>query len=299
VGLDGRERNTRAPLSGGERQRVAIARALINSPAVVLADESTGNLDTGSSHEVMAILVRLNRERHVTGVVVTHETDIAADADRMITMRNGRILADERRAPLAEPAPAPVPQAPPWQTRGRTLPFTRMIVDGAIQAIGRNEMRSGLTTLGVLIGVAALIAIVAVGQGANRAVSELLRNLGTNKAGRAARREDRRGVRAGFGSASTLTVTDASALRRDDPAVARVGDMIRQSAQVQYRTRSWSTAILGTSANYAAITNWHTASEARLHCRRRELCGAGGGPRTGRLSGNGSSRTKTPSERPS
>ena len=260
VGLGGRERNTPAQLSGGEQQRVAIARALINSPAVVLADEPTGNLDTRSSHEVMAILVRLNRERHVTVVVVTHEPDIAAYTDRVITMRDGRVVADERRVPLAAPRPAPVPETQPQQARGRTLPFARMIVGSAIQAIGRNKMRSGLTTLGVLIGVAALIAMVAVGQGANRAVSELIQNLGTNMLVVLPGARTAGGVRAGFGSASTLTVTDANALRRDDPAVARVGYMIRQSAQVQYRNQNWSTAILGTSANYAAITNWHIAS---------------------------------------
>ena len=260
VGLGGRERNTPAQLSGGEQQRVAIARALINSPAVVLADEPTGNLDTRSSHEVMAILVRLNRERHVTVIVVTHEPDIAAYTDRVITMRDGRVVADERRVPLAAPRPAPVPETQPQQARGRTLPFARMIVGSAIQAIGRNKMRSGLTTLGVLIGVAALIAMVAVGQGANRAVSELIQNLGTNMLVVLPGARTAGGVRAGFGSASTLTVTDANALRRDDPAVARVGYMIRQSAQVQYRNQNWSTAILGTSANYAAITNWHIAS---------------------------------------
>ena len=261
VGLGGRERNTPAQLSGGEQQRVAIARALINAPAVVLADEPTGNLDSRSSHEVMGILVRLNRERGVTCVLVTHEPDIAAYADRVITMRDGRILSDERKAPSTPPdAPMPPvePRVPP--ARRHTLPFAHMIIASAIQAIGRNKMRSGLTTLGVLIGVAALIAMVAVGLGANRAVGQLIQSLGTNMLIVLPGARTAGGVRAGFGSASTLTVADAAALRREDPAVAKVGYVIRQSAQVQYRNQNWSTLILGTSANYAEITNWHIAA---------------------------------------
>ncbi|MGC8521774.1 MAG: hypothetical protein ACP5PN_07905 [Steroidobacteraceae bacterium] len=97
---------------------------------------------------------------------MTHESDIAAYADRVITMRDGQIISDERRASKAQAAPqAPQPTIQPQPARAHTLPFTRMIVSSAFQAIGRNEMRSGLTTLGVLIGVAALIAMVAVGQG--------------------------------------------------------------------------------------------------------------------------------------
>ena len=261
VGLAGRERNTPAQLSGGEQQRVAIARALINAPAVVLADEPTGNLDTRSSHEVMGILVRLNREQHVTVVVVTHEPDIAAYADRVITMRDGRIVSDERRNPMpAALPPAPTGTAPAAPVRLSTLPFAHMILSSALQAIVRNKMRSGLTTLGVLIGVAALIAMMAVGLGANRAVGELIQSLGTNMLIVLPGATTAGGVRAGLGSASTLTVADAHALRRDDPAVAQVGYIIRQSAQVQYRNQNWSTLVLGTSANYADITNWRIAS---------------------------------------
>ena len=96
LGLGERERNNPSQLSGGQQQRVAIARALVNDPSVLLADEPTGNLDSGTSHEIMETLRSLNREQSVTVVVVTHETDIAAYADRKITMRDGHILSDER-----------------------------------------------------------------------------------------------------------------------------------------------------------------------------------------------------------
>ena len=262
VGLSGRERNTPAQLSGGEQQRVAIARALINSPAVVLADEPTGNLDTRNSHEIMDVLVRLNRERGVTVIVVTHERDIAEYADRVVTMRDGAIVSDERTRPstTAVAASAAAAAVSAAADVGRTWTFARMIFTSAAQAIGRNKLRSGLTTLGVLIGVAALIAMVAVGQGANRAVSELIQSLGTNMLIVLPGATTTGGVRAGFGSASTLTVADAAALRRDDPAVARVGYMIRQVGQVQYRNQNWSTGILGVTANYAGITNWRIAA---------------------------------------
>ena len=98
LGLGERERNTPGQLSGGQQQRVAIARALINAPSLLLADEPTGNLDTRTSHEIMETLVALNREQGVTIVVVTHEADIAAYADRVVTMRDGEIISDERKA---------------------------------------------------------------------------------------------------------------------------------------------------------------------------------------------------------
>jgi len=91
VGLGNRLDHTSAQLSGGQQQRVAIARALMNDPPVLLADEPTGNLDTRSSIEIMALFSRLNQEG-ITIVMVTHEEDIAACAKRKIVMRDGRIL---------------------------------------------------------------------------------------------------------------------------------------------------------------------------------------------------------------
>ncbi|MCB9869882.1 MAG: ABC transporter ATP-binding protein [Planctomycetes bacterium] len=94
VGLHGREHHTPGQLSGGQQQRVAIARALVNSPALVLADEPTGNLDSRVSAEIMGLFEELN-DAGVTVVLVTHEPDIAACAKRCIVLRDGRILSDD------------------------------------------------------------------------------------------------------------------------------------------------------------------------------------------------------------
>ena len=106
VGLGGWEHHTPAQLSGGQQQRVAIARAIVTEPAVVLADEPTGNLDTQRSHEIMGLLLALNRDHGITVLMVTHEPDMAAYARRMVHFVDGRIAAD-----LANPHPTLV--APP------------------------------------------------------------------------------------------------------------------------------------------------------------------------------------------
>ena len=267
LGLSDRERYTPGQLSGGQQQRVAIARALINTPSVLLADEPTGNLDTKNSHEIMNTLVGLNRDRGVTVIAVTHEPDIAAFAERVITMRDGLIVSDER-PPKAHMAPAPSPgtqeREPGMQLSGAkpllgSGAFGLMIAWTALHAILRNKMRSALTILGVFIGVAALIAMVAVGQGANEAVRKQIENLGTNLIVVMPGATTSGGVRAGFGSASTLKIGDARAILREDTSVGKIGYLIRQAGQVQYGNQNWTTAIQGVSAGYPAITNWQIA----------------------------------------
>src|SRR5262249_55157464 len=94
VGLAGREQNHPNQLSGGQQQRVAVARALVNHPALILADEPTGNLDSRTSVEVMEIFQRLNPERGITLILVTHEPDIAQYAQRVVVFKDGKIKKD-------------------------------------------------------------------------------------------------------------------------------------------------------------------------------------------------------------
>lgn len=97
VGLGDRATHRPTELSGGEQQRVAIARALVNDPAVILADEPTGELDSATSDRLMATLRDLNRDRGVTIVIVTHDAGVAGATDRVVRLQDGRVIADERR----------------------------------------------------------------------------------------------------------------------------------------------------------------------------------------------------------
>ena len=270
VGLKDRERNYPNQLSGGQQQRVAIARALINQPAILLADEPTGNLDSTNSAELMEIIARLNRERGLTVVVVTHDAEVAEYTDRVVTFRDGQIISDQRKrdgagvaaaalgAPLAAEAAAPAEMAArPAAERGEEAwTFGAMALSAAARALRRNKMRAALTMLGIFIGVAAVIAMVAVGDGARYSVQQQIQSLGTNLLVILPGATTASGVRAGFGSASTLTVADADAIRKEVRSVSAVSYIDRQIAQVVYGNRNWSTSINGATASYLMVRDW-------------------------------------------
>lgn len=267
LGLAGREQSYPSQLSGGQQQRVAIARALINDPSILLADEPTGNLDSKTAEDIMATIQAFNRSHGLTVVLVTHETDMAAFADRVITMRDGAIVSDEHQVarearPVSHTEPqvtgqiAPLSEITAPQRFGGVWLFTRMALLAAGRALVRNKMRSALTMLGVFIGVAALIAMVAVGQGANAAVEAQIESLGTNLLIVLPGTTTSSGVHGGHGSASTLTVSDAEAIKKEDSAVAEVAYQNRQVAQVQYGNQNWGTSIQGVSPSYFVVRNW-------------------------------------------
>src|SRR5579872_2511981 len=268
LGLEGREQNHTNQLSGGQQQRVAIARALINDPAILLADEPTGNLDSVTSSEIMTTIQRLNRERGLTVVLVTHDTEVAQYADRVVTVRDGVIVSDQLQRPYHAPGtleftPTKEPAAVTETARSQSVASQRlgfMALRAAGQALARNKLRSALTMLGIFIGVAALIAMVAVGQGANQAVQDQIASLGTNLLIVLPGAVTSSGVRAGFGSRSTLTAADAEAIPKEDPAVLVISYLDRQTAQVENANLNWSTSINGVTPTYLQIRNWPVTS---------------------------------------
>src|SRR5216683_6081906 len=296
LGLAGRERSHPNQLSGGQQQRVAIARALINNPAILMADEPTGNLDSQTSLEIMATLQKLNRGQGLTIVLVTHDAELSAFAARVVMLRDGVIISDKRQTPrqaiagavdspalasaavpgkAAEPQTSIIAAAPGPQMHQKSqalhefpesdaapLTFAIMALRAAARALARNKLRSILTMLGIFIGVAALIAMVAVGQGANEAVEEQIASLGTNLLIVMPGATTANGVRAGFGSVSTLTVGDAEEIMKNDWPVERVSYADRQLAQVEYNRQNWSTNIQGVTPSYLPIRNW-TVAEGR------------------------------------
>ena len=271
-GLGAHVTNTPAQLSGGQQQRVAIARSLINAPRLLLADEPTGNLDSAASHDIMQTLCELNRTAGVTIVLVTHEPEMADYADRVLTMRDGRIVSDERRP---GPTGARIPSVAAARIggvrmggagTGRTAgpAFAWMTVAAAGQAIRRNALRSGLTMLGVFIGVASLVCMVAIGQGAAQAVRKQIESLGTNLMVVLPGAASKGGARSGSGSASTLTTADAEAVRREDAEVAQVSYVIQQPGQALSAKKNWLTTVQGVTANFADMGNWRIADGRTL-----------------------------------
>ncbi|MFA7677796.1 MAG: ABC transporter permease, partial [Candidatus Omnitrophota bacterium] len=257
VGLANRKTHRPNELSGGEQQRVAIARALVNEPMIIFADEPTGNLDTRSEEEIISILKKLN-EQGKTIVMVTHENEVAECAKRIITMRDGRIVSDTvknksyaEETTVASGAPVSEIISHKHSSLG-SIEFLQHLHQ-SVRAILSNKMRSFLSMLGILFGVAAVIAMLALGEGAKQSLQQQLKSMGSNLLSIRGGSARVHGVSRSAGSVARFTFNDVSAIRGLKPLVKRTSGMVRGSGQIVYKNKNWTASVEGVGYDYGQM----------------------------------------------
>jgi ABC-type lipoprotein export system ATPase subunit/ABC-type antimicrobial peptide transport system permease subunit len=356
VGLGDRFDHEPSQMSGGQQQRVAIARSLVNQPALLLADEPTGNLDSRTSAEILQMFQRLNAEG-ITIILVTHDPAVAKYAHRVIRLHDGRIVEDGpaaevlavipegahagdlptgrpsdgdgqgngdgqgdgdgvlgatagssgradltpgrasggtpgRKSPgiapgispspaavsgvaavLAEIEPAAEPETVPPEEMVSTELAKRVPRAGlfsgmpptlrtALNSLRRNKLRSALTTLGVIIGVGAVITMMEIGQGSKAALQATIASMGADNLLIQSGAASSGGVSYGMGTTPTLMLKDADKLMRECPAVSNVAVLVRARCQVVYGHKNWvPTYIYGVSPAFLAVRDWEKLDE--------------------------------------
>jgi macrolide transport system ATP-binding/permease protein len=254
VGLGDRTQHKPNELSGGQQQRVAIARALVRRPRIVLADEPTGNLDSKSGAEIMALLRELHAEG-LTVVLVTHEQSIAAAADRTIRVHDGQVVEDMRKpAAHVPPAARPITGAPELK-RSRRLNWDLALLNlhQAARGLWANKLRTCLSALGIIIGVGAVIVMLALGAAAESSVDHEIANLGSNRLIITPNPQNIAGVKQAHGTVSRLTVMEATGIDGRVPTISAVSGEVRGAVQAVYGHNNWSTSLQGAMPGYQDI----------------------------------------------
>ncbi|WP_128253170.1 MacB family efflux pump subunit [Falsirhodobacter deserti] len=251
LGLGDRLDHRPGELSGGQQQRVSVARALMNGGEVILADEPTGALDSASGAELMRLLQELHGEGH-TIVIVTHDPGIAAMCDRIVEMRDGVIISDSKTGAVAQTAQ----RDPAKQGLAPALDRLREAFVMAVRAMTAHRMRSFLTMLGIIIGIASVVSVVALGQGTQQQVLQNISSIGSNTI------DIRNG--AGFGDRSAnriraLTAEDAEALSVQ-PYAAGVSPTVSASATIRHGATELSASVTGVGVEYFAARAFRTMS---------------------------------------
>jgi macrolide transport system ATP-binding/permease protein len=249
LGMADRLQHKPGQLSGGQQQRVSIARALMNGGRVLLADEPTGALDTQSGAEVIKVLLELHAEGH-TIIMVTHDLQVAQHAERIIELSDGRVVDDRVTRSGSVRAGATLKTTPTashrWQAaRDRFSEAFRM----AVLAMNAHRLRTFLTMLGIIIGIASVVSVVALGEGSRQQVLKNISAMGTNTI------EIFSGT--GFGdqraaSVRTLVPSDAMALAEQN-YVDSVTPTVRSSATLRYGNIAVTGTINGVGEQYFRV----------------------------------------------
>ena len=250
VGLGPRKDHKPNELSGGQQQRVAIARALVNKPDIVLADEPTGNLDSVSEKEIMALLDQMNATG-ITIILVTHEEEIGRHARRIIRMRDGVVQSDERLRPI-EKRPLPGAESAVGERSTFALREIREHVRQAARALVANKVRTFLSMLGIMIGVCAVVAMLALGAGAQQAIQSSLASLGSNLLVLRPGAARSGAVSLDSGAVTRFTLQDAKELATL-PHVKRTSPSVSGRAQLVYGNKNWSTQLQGVTTQYPSM----------------------------------------------
>lgn len=247
LGLGDRSGHRPNELSGGQQQRVAIARALMNDPPIILADEPTGALDSQSGKEVMALLADLHKQGR-TIILITHDENVARHAQRIIRIKDGRILSDDG---------ACAPARPPQESAAATQRSASVVAEGgeavrtALRALNANMFRTALTLLGIVIGVAAVIIMMAIGNGSKQKVLDQISTLGTNLLNV---RPGAAGIR-NTGDNATLTIADALSLHNID----NIGVVVPERSgrkTLRFGNTDYATQVQGVGAGFPVARDW-------------------------------------------